>query len=925
MNATRIPRCHRVALTGVVTYWDPVWSLLFVQDHTAGIFVLLSEKPPSLNVGTRVRIVGETSPGHFAPEVSGARVRQIGTGRLPRPLRLAADRLLTGFADSQWIEVQGLVRSLARGDQGHGTMQLAVGGRVIDVVFPPGYVLQDELVDAWVSVRGVCGTRFNQRRQLTGIQLFAGSAGAITLDHRAARSAELLPLQPISELLQFTPDDDHPHRRRTHGTITYVHKDVAFVTDGEASLQIRATGRIAAAVGDQVQLVGFPVAGRYGPELEGVAVLPFALGGPPDARAVTAAEVLRDEHHGALVRVGGRLLDAWRHDDSSLSMLLQADGHLLTATLADAPASISLPRVGSAVLVSGIAALASNAASSAGGQPYVRLLMRTADDLTVMRPASWWTTERTLAALGVSATVGIAAAAWVLVLRRRLRRQTVLIAEKLRREAALEENYRRIVEDAYDAIWTADGDDRIVRVNEAAERLTGYGRVELAGRWVLGILFDGSRPAYRAAREALEQGEVAPFELELVTKAGTRVPIEISLRRTEHNDGSVEAVVRDISTRKALEEQLRHSQKMEAVGRLAGGVAHDFNNLLTAIMGYTDLAAGEAGDGPIREWLNEVKKASTRAASLTQQLLAFARRQVFTPRTVNLNDVIADTRGMLERIIGEDIILRTDLGDVPRVHLDAGQFGQVLMNLVVNARDAMPQGGEITIRSFAERRANGTYALVTVQDTGSGIPEAVLPHIFEPFFTTKDIDKGTGLGLAVCYGILAQAGGSIAAQSSGSGTVFTIEVPARPAPESFEICSPRSAPVSSHGTETILVVEDEEQVRELACHTLRAGGYTVISAANAEAAVAKWEAAAASIDLLLTDVVMPSRSGPELAADLRARKPALKVLYVSGYADSRHTPLDASELLSKPYEPGALLSRIRSTLDGAPTVPAAVV
>ena len=492
-----------------------------------------------------------------------------------------------------------------------------------------------------------------------------------------------------------------------------------------------------------------------------------------------------------------------------------------------------------------------------------------------------------------------------------------------------EERYRLLAEDATDIIARTDLNGIRRYLSPSSREWLGYEPDELIGTSIKDFIHPDDWLVVSSATDELVRGHAAhvTYTCRHLRKDGSWVWVEARRRVMRDDDGEPVGFVsfsRDISERIRLEEQLRHSQKMEAVGRLAGGVAHDFNNLLTAIMGYTDLAAAEAADSPIREWLDEVKKASARAAALTQQLLAFGRRQIFTPRTVNLNAVIADTRGMLERIIGEDIILRTDLGDAPPVHLDAGQFAQVLMNLVVNARDAMPQGGEITIRSFAEERAGRQYALVTVEDTGTGIPEDVLPHIFEPFFTTKDMGKGSGLGLAVCYGILAQAGGSIDAQKGSRGTVFTIAIPARPAPEQTDACTAGPAPVRSRGTETILVVEDEDQVRELACRALRGAGYTVISAGDADGAMAEWDAAP-SIDLLLTDVVMPGRSGPQLAADLRARNPGLKVLYVSGYADSRHMPLDASELLPKPYAPHALLSRVRSTLDASSTTPEPVV
>ncbi len=387
-------------------------------------------------------------------------------------------------------------------------------------------------------------------------------------------------------------------------------------------------------------------------------------------------------------------------------------------------------------------------------------------------------------------------------------------------------------------------------------------------------------------------------------------------------------------TLRETEEQLRQSQKMEAIGRLAGGVAHDFNNLLTVIGGYTELLLSRMGPGErMRAEIEEIKKAGTRAAALTGQLLAFSRRQVRTPQPVDLNAVVADMEQMLRRLLGEDVI---DLTTVPapnlgRIEADPAQLGQVLMNLVVNAADAMPQGGRLTIETAnvtippdaAQRPGSlepGSYTMIAITDTGCGMSEETLSHLFEPFFTTKEKGKGTGLGLSTAYGIVRQNAGHIAVESRlGQGTTFTIYFPHEDGTaEDVEPRAPTAAVTQKTG-ETILVIEDEPGVRGLVREMLSHRGYTVLEARDGINAQIISRGHFGQIDLLLTDVVMPQKSGPEAAKELMMERPDLKVLYMSGYPDHpvfSQGPLDKAKLLlQKPFTPEALVHKVREVLD----------
>jgi PAS domain S-box-containing protein len=395
---------------------------------------------------------------------------------------------------------------------------------------------------------------------------------------------------------------------------------------------------------------------------------------------------------------------------------------------------------------------------------------------------------------------------------------------------------------------------------------------------------------------------------------------------------------RDVTEQRRLEEQVRQSQKMEAVGQLAGGIAHDFNNLLTAILGNTQLLLRDLPPGDVkREDVDEIRKASERAAGLTRQLLAYSRRQMLQPKVLDLNAVVAEMDRMLRRLIGEQITFATDLvPELGRVRADPSQIEQVVVNLVLNARDAMEGGGAVTIETanveldaaFVQQHLGavaGPFVMLAVSDTGTGMTPAVRVHLFEPFFTTKPVGKGTGLGLATVYGIVKQSGGYIAVRTEpGRGSSFKVYLPRIAAPASAPPPSPAPAPApSSRGTarvaETVLVVEDEQAVLTLSRRALESEGYTVLAAADGADAVRIAERHGGTIHLLLTDVVMPGISGRELAAQLAARRPGLRVVYMSGYpgdtAARGGALAQGSAFLQKPFEPDALARKVREALD----------
>jgi two-component system, cell cycle sensor histidine kinase and response regulator CckA len=507
-----------------------------------------------------------------------------------------------------------------------------------------------------------------------------------------------------------------------------------------------------------------------------------------------------------------------------------------------------------------------------------------------------------------------------------------------------EERYRLLFERNMAGVYRVSLNGRIVECNDALAHIYGYSsREELVGRDVAELHPDEAMR--QEFRESLFQFRtLANLELRGQRKDGSPVwTLENAALIADERAGDVfiEGTVTDITGRKLLEEQLRQSQKMEAIGQLAGGIAHDFNNLLTTVLGYSNMALNRLSPHePIREEIEEIQKAGERAANLTRQLLAFSRKQLFEPKVLDVNARIVDSTRMLARLIGERVRLVTQLDpSIGSVRADPGQIEQVLVNLVVNARDAMPDGGTLTIRTrnadvdlgSARRHFGappGAYVVLSVADTGVGIDPDTQKRIFEPFFTTKEKPHGTGLGLATVYGIVRQSGGQVYVSSEpGHGASFLIYLP-----RVDEAVSPEpalDAPLGpAHGSETILLVEDEDPVRELTRRCLEQRGYAVLQAASAEEAMDLVSDHAGRLDLLLTDVVMPGASGPDLARRLTTQRPDLQVLFVSGYPDD--SPGSAGLLepgaafLQKPFTADTLARKVRDVLDSRATAAAGI-
>ncbi len=659
----------------------------------------------------------------------------------------------------------------------------------------------------------------------------------------------------------------------------------------------------------------------------------------PAPRTATAGEVNSEAHSGELVRLRG-----------NLALLEKADADFARAVLEDETGTVQvyipnrfysdpdfvkeLPNLHKAEVV-GIAS--QRDAEPPFNSDYI-LVPRTTADFT-FHPAPPY---RFIAITTSAVLLGIASVLLGLGRRRAMKvnREMRSLADSLQQsQSRLREHQARLnllTEQVPAIVWSIDKELRFTSSIGAGLKALNLKQDAVVGMTLFEYFkTDDLRVPAIAAHRRTIGGHLATFK---AVWSGRRYECNVVPLRNGPGEivGAV-GLALDVTERSNVEqalhdqaEALRHSQKMEAVGRLAGGVAHDFNNLVTVIKGYCDLISLKLGPGhDLQDWFEEIKNSANRAAALTSQLLAFSRKQVLEPRVLDLNDVLVDMNRLLRRIIGEHIELQVDL--VPQlgsVRVDKGQFEQVIMNLAVNAYDAMPRGGRLSVETencvvtgleggSLGQLAPGDYVMIAFADDGEGMTPEVLSRVFEPFFTTKEVGKGTGLGLATVYGIITQSGGTIDVESRvGEGTTFRIYLPAvRETPGIPDVVLPSSRGTS--GTETVLLAEDEDAVRALMRRTLEERGYRVIEAVNGEDALRQSREYEGKIDLLLTDVVMPKLSGFKLAGLLRQSRPDTRTLYVSGYAYSgRHEGemISAETFLAKPFSPDMLALKVRRVL-----------
>ncbi len=498
-----------------------------------------------------------------------------------------------------------------------------------------------------------------------------------------------------------------------------------------------------------------------------------------------------------------------------------------------------------------------------------------------------------------------------------------------------ENRFRTIIESFPECVMLIAADGTILDMNQAGLAMIGAGTSSQAvGKSIFPLIVPDHQRAVRSLLDEVFRGSPGSIEFELIGMKGSRRWFETRATPLKDTQGTITMLLgisRDITEQKKLEAQLRHSQKMEAIGTLSGGIAHDFNNILTAIIGYSNILKLKLKqDDSARPFVDQILASAERATSLTQSLLAFSRRTATNLKPVNLNETVQRAEKLLHRIIGEDIELKTNLVEnATTVVADSGQIEQVLMNLATNARDAMPAGGTLTLSTSVAQIDNdfirtygygkpGTYVVIAVTDTGTGMDETIRDRIFEPFFTTKEVDKGTGLGLSIVYGIVKTHNGYINCSSKpGHGTTFTIYLPLANRPSIGQEASLSQVPRG--GTETILLAEDDAEVRTLSSTFLRDFGYTVIEAENGEDACRRFRENRSDIRLLLFDVIMPKKDGKEAYDEIKRLAPDIKILFMSGYHAAtilnKGIAQEGPNVIMKPISPEVLLKKVREVLD----------
>ena len=938
MTAEEANRGYPVLLRAVATYYDPYidprHAALFVLDDTGGIMVSLPGQPVlPIHAGTLLEIRGVTGGGDFAPIVDHGQVRVIGESHLPTKVRRASlGQMTTGETDGQWVEVEGVVHSV-RETAFNFTLDLALTDGMVSATTrkQPGEDYAS-LIDAKVRIDGNVAPIFNAFSQLAGAHLLFPSWEQVVVEEPAVPDPFGSPLRTIGSLLRYDPDITFRHRVRIRGRVTFQWPGhTVCIQDATQGLCAQTAQTTPLAAGDLVDVVGFPAGGGFTPTMMDASFRLAAPGQPVLPMPVTAAQALRGDYDSQLVQLDGQLIG---QDSTGVlpALAIRAGNTVFAAVLPAAMMGDKLPHPGdgSRVRVTGICSVRVDAQQMTIGEGVMhplsfRILLRSPADVVTLEQAPWWNRDRALAALAFLAVVAASVFAWVLLLRKRVGEQTAAIALE-------EERYRSLVDHAPDIVFASGLDGHLTSVNPAAERLLGYTEAELLGRNIWDLLPAAQREQAREhARRLIEGESPGPLECEVQTKGGGTLIVEGNLS-VIHKDGkpvTVHGILRDATERRRLEDQLLQAQKMEAIGRLAGGVAHDFNNLLTVINGYSDMFLKDlAEDDPRRPGIEEIRDAGERAAALTKQLLTFGRRQISRPRALDLNALIHGAERMLQRLIGEDVLLETNFDPaLAVVEADPGQMNQLLLNLSVNARDAMLDGGRLSIAtanaSFDAETAPpgcqpGDYVKLTVADTGAGMDQETMQHLFEPFFTTKANGLGTGLGLATVYAIVKQSGGSIHVDSEpGKGCRIEIHLPRVQGPA--EPVSPLTLDLTQGQRDlTVLVVEDQDSVRRLASHALHACGCRVLEAAGGDEALRLAEAVQGSCQLVVTDVVMPGMSGKTLAEHLRARWPEIKVIFMSGYPNEvilRHGLLDGEvNYLEKPFTPAELAAKVREVM-----------
>ncbi len=799
-----------VSLEGVVTRVDPRRHFIFILDSSGGIRVMQSRFPDGrpVRTGMMVKVDGVVTMGEFAPAITNAIISQTGTTSLPDAPLVSLEEAMTGTEDGRWIQMRGYVRKSSE-ETNSIRLELVAPGGDFTARIPRNDSLR-HLAGSVVLVRGVCVATADSRRQLTGIQIWSPEVGDVQTEQSAPSDLFARPLRSLASLRQFNAFNTLNERVRTHGAVTLqVPGSYLYVQDGDNSVLALSDQTNLLRLGDRVEVVGFPGNENRNFLLREAVYHRVGSGSEPLPVELPIQKSFDEDLDGRLVRAEGVLFDTSGKLEEK-RLMIQTKGVIFEAKLNQsgqlAGEKLAL---GAKLALTGVYRLQRDEY----GTPRSFLLnLRYGNDIRVLQPPPWWTLSRLLWALLGTLSVLLVALMWALGIRRKnnqlLHAQTELKAARDKLEERVQERTRNLRE-ANEALRRSEErfvkafraspvplllqsvlEQRCVDVNDSFLELTGHEREEIVGQTPAGLkLFSKPETGKEIMDTLSARHQVRNLQTELAIREGKTLTVLISAEPFElEGEPHFLMSLQDITERLNVENQLRQAQKMEVIGQIAAGVAHDFNNILTVIQGHAgvQLSMGELNES-LEESLHEISNAATRAASLTRQLLAFSRKQMLQRCPLDVREALNNLSKMLRRIIGEHINLRMECAkDLPPVFADPVNFEQIIINLAVNARDAMPRGGPLTITAesvvtdskYPEREPDamvGTFVRLSVADEGSGMDETVRRKIFEPFFTTKGVGQGTGMGLATVYGIVKQHQGWIeVASRPGVGSVFKI-------------------------------------------------------------------------------------------------------------------------------------------------------
>ena len=1030
---------YPVQLKAVVTVVTKLNRYFFAQDDSAGISVRVNEIPTNLNPGDLVKIEGVSDPGGYSPIVLASNVTVLGTASLPEPLSETLFQLASGQDGSQWIEVRGVVRSMAY-TNGLARLNLSDPSGMINVNVPAKGV-PFELLDATVRIKGACGSTSNEKRQFVSFTLWASSLADVVVEEAGVADPLSLPAQPIASLSQFHPRETLQHRVNVAGIVTYVEPEFFFIQDADTGVRVNAATSSQLKPGDYVMAAGYPRLGDYGFLLNNAVFKVISHRAVPAPQPISVEAPLDPQLHDRWTQTKARLLHQSRI--GLVDVLTVQTGNRVFDVRINAGVSGRIKNIqpGSALQITGIYRVLSDEARKPKS---LQLAVLSESDIQILEEPTWWTVAHAVTVMaGMGIVIGTTAL-WVLMLRRKVQEQTAslkqsenkfrslveqslvgvyiiqderfvyanprladifgyaleemigadilektilpedrpLVREQIRRRIAGEVDFShyffqgqhqdgniihlevlgsatefggrpavlgmllditerklahdkiaeqaRMLELASDAIMVCDLQDRILYWNKNAQRIFGWTAAQAVG----GLAFEKLRippVEFAQAKAALLQNHQWHGEFNHQDHHGGELTVAARWTLVHNFAGHPDTILTistDVTQQKNLETQLLRTQRLDSIGVLAGGIAHDLNNVLAPILMSGQLLEMNPDDPERHKLINTILTSTQRAASLVKQILTFARGTGGQRQVVRPSQVLEELRKILQETLPKSISLRVDsASDVGLIAADTTQLHQVLMNLCLNAQDAMPQGGELTVavgnveldKSHivpGGEAKPGAYVVISVTDNGVGMTAEVRERIFDPFYTTKPFGTSTGLGLSTALGIVKSHGGFIHVQSRlHHGSTFKVYLPAQSGASPVAEKTPLTPRIIRGNNELILVIDDEAPLRNIAKQTLMMFGYRVITANNGAEAVASYTEQQNEIALVFTDMMMPVMDGAAAIQALVQLNPEVKIIAASGrVAEDQIANPAVRAFLPKPYTAESLLTAVHAVL-----------